>query len=480
MAPRTLLLCLLAPVALAQLLTPFDEEPPEDERPPPPLSPDKEHYLCFVNADAATQTSEALPADPSERSLPAKGFADGGALSSFFRESPDSSCAFVYITPVARSGWLRGVFAALRGRVGRVAVLEKVDSAEATCADLVSAKKEGVIERERCRLSSLRSGYGECKCTKRARSKGRPLLCVPPEHPFRALRPSPLGSDTASGAGVCILRMSYYPEHRADAPLATYTPHRPYPKPTDRVTACGLAYINSRRVLDGTAETMRSWVPRFLHPQNFPLFVFRERDRIPEADIVKHLHLQRDGDDWSTDTPAYSNVKVPVFLGSVLEEVVEDGVNRTELRGVRPRCGCPPTCGPHTRKSPEGYMVNTLRYVLGTRVFTLELLQDERLRQYDFVIKVDWDIRFFKTVEIPILEKVIAGKYLGFHTGYANNGRGCSRDAQAAVDAFALSRGLRARSAGDWAFENDDVAWHSALFMVWTGLVLSPAVRWRR
>eukprot|EP01065_Artemidia_motanka_P027078 TRINITY_DN32312_c0_g1_i1.p1 TRINITY_DN32312_c0_g1~~TRINITY_DN32312_c0_g1_i1.p1 ORF type:complete len:642 (+),score=192.83 TRINITY_DN32312_c0_g1_i1:56-1927(+) len=445
-----------------------DEEPPEDERMPDEnsqLAPQRPVFCRVWQAGVAEPERQGWqPAG-----MPVERFRDGAELREFFSSNPDAGCVYAHVVsgPGAKTDdprWLHKVIEALHGNLEREAVITHLDN-DRTCKSFTGVKRLGLIERERCHLTPvLGNDYAWCKCHQSRRTP-KSLICVPDTHKFY-LNPSPLLGQNMT----CVARLSYKPQHLRDVAAPTYTPHKPYPTEATSARAAALAYINSERVLEGTAETFRTWVPHFLVPQGIDLFLIREETRIQEEDVVRLFRLQPDGDGY------YSTVRgvrsTPVYL-SKITEAFPPGVDPAVLGHVRPRCGCPPLCTGPTPRSPDGFMINGLRYVQGTSVFTYELLKDGRLREYDFLIKLDWDIRFFRTLREQLIPQVVDAKAIGFHTGFANNGNGCSRGTQISMDTYAESQGTRAKSAGDWLYENEALAWHSALFGLWTGLLFS-------
>ena len=431
---------------------------------------------------------EHTPGEWEPEGLTAVAFDSVQKLQEYLDGNPKHTCKYVHIATFKQKhsehgAWLTDAILALRGRVVEDVILDNVDDG-GICRSLERAKAEYLIERDRCRAGT-NTEYKWCRCRGH---KSKTLTCVPPEHPLR-LDPSPLRLDDEGGMR-CLFRITYAASHSVDLPTPTLTPHRPYPTNPTTVRGAVLAYINSAKILKGTADTFRTWLPHFLIPQNVPsgpqkqemhLFLIRETGKFfqTEADLISTFRLSKVKEEAEGLGPYYTTTAVPgaevvkIFL-STSEEKLPSGLDHEVLRSVRPRCGCGPVCSFPTHKSPDAHMISSLGYVQGTSAFTEELFRDARLQQYDFVIKLDWDIWFFRTLKTPVLRSVIDSGAWGFHTGFANNGNGCSRDAQRAFDGYARKKRQRPSAAGEWLFENEQTAWHSALFGMWTGLVLSP------
>eukprot|EP00755_Sulcionema_specki_P017233 Sspe_Gene.11037::Locus_3718_Transcript_1_1_Confidence_1.000_Length_1921::g.11037::m.11037 len=435
------------------------EEPPEDERTPPPPPPGADMVACRV------WLTDGTPGAWEHADHEVVRFGGASEIEKYFAANPSKMCMYVHIVSGKSppKGWLYEVMGALRGHVHLEAIVDDLDSTN-TCKDFSSAKAVNFIERERCRLR--RDEYLRCRCISK-RHVRKNLACVPGSHPMY-LDPSPLANHTMR----CIARFTYKARH-LDTRVATYTPARPYPSDPTTATAAVLAYVNTKNVLKGTAEVFKTWAPFFLRPQNISLFIFRETTRVTLDEVVAAFDLvPAEGDSYK----ARGTPSPPIYL-STTRETYPTNLSKWDLYKVRPRCGCPPICLPVTKRSPDGFIISGLRYVQGTSVYTWELLQDTRLLNFDFVIKVDWDIRFFRPVRPKIVEQIVEAKAFGFHTGFANNGAGCSRDTQKAMDLFAVTKGVRARSAGDWLYENEALTWHSSVFGVWTGFLFSKEYR---
>eukprot|EP01062_Namystynia_karyoxenos_P003356 TRINITY_DN1119_c0_g3_i2.p1 TRINITY_DN1119_c0_g3~~TRINITY_DN1119_c0_g3_i2.p1 ORF type:complete len:638 (+),score=178.70 TRINITY_DN1119_c0_g3_i2:101-2014(+) len=454
-----------------------EEEPPEDERQPEEggRSTPARALFCRVYPDGVPEPGDQPWQPPG---LAVERFHDGRSIQQFFERNSDAACQYAHVVsgsrPTRGSGedpqWFHKVVEALRGNLERELVVANMEN-EKTCKSFVGVKRLGLLERERCRLVPLLADeYAWCRCHLGKRTP-KNMICVPGSHKFY-FSPSPL----ANSSMTCVARLAYKAQHLAGAPAPQYTPHRAYPKDPYAATAAALAYINSQRVLEGTAETFQSWVPRFLAPQGIELFLIREARRIQEEDVIRLFGLSRARGGGHWEATVRGRQSPPIYLSNV-SEGFPPGLDASALARVRPRCGCPPLCTGPTSRSPDAFMINGLRYVQGTSVFTDELLRDRRLARYDFIIKLDWDIRFFRTLREPVIQHVVRAGAIGFHTGFANNGNGCSRGTQLAMDSYAESRGTRAKSAGDWLYENEALAWHSALFGLWSGLLFSPEYR---
>ena len=408
------------------------------------------------------------------------------------------SCAMVHIAvrgAVLEASWLYNVVLALQGHVVGDVFVEDVDHRD-ICKDLQRAKGEYLLERERCRFGSNEE-YRWCRCRSGRHAK-KNLICVPDSHALQ-YSPSPLKGNTSM---VCLFRLSYKASHIPDGMSPNFIPHKKFPTnptPATPVRTAVLAYVNSKRLLEGTVETYRTWMPKFFIPQTqgkdagsyiTDLFVMRETTRreISEDDIIRSFGLKtpkmrQTWGEWvntgnDTSKRYVSSIGgdaaegVGIFIGQAAEGY-PPGLDSSELLSVRPRCGCQPLCAAPTKRCPDAFLISSVGYVRGTSVFTHELLQEPRFKHYDFLVKLDWDIRFFRPYDTPLMKRVVESQAWGFHTGFANNGNGCSRDTQRAFDAYARTKGEKAVSAGDWLYENEQTAFHSALFGVWTGLVLS-------
>ena len=285
--------------------------------------------------------------------------------------NPQFVCKYVHIRsgnkPLPDNSWMHLMVVALWGRVEQELVIENLDTKH-MCKALVGLKREHFIERERCRFGT--ADYEWCRCSRGSR-KPKNIICVPEDHKLLTT-PSPLLNATMT----CVAKMSYRPDHLSVGTAnPKITSHRPYPTDPSSVKTAVLAYINSPRVLQGTSETFRTWIPWFLKPQGFHLFMFRETFRISEEDIVKTFNLKRTPGTADQYTATVAKVESPPIFVSHVSEEFPPSLNTSILERVRPRCGCPPLCTGATRKSPDGFMVNGLRYVQGTSVFTLELFQ---------------------------------------------------------------------------------------------------------
>ncbi|KAJ9461538.1 hypothetical protein DIPPA_00162 [Diplonema papillatum] len=407
--------------------------------------------------------------------LPVVHFVNSTDVASYFESNPDHYCKYAHWDPGnarhPEQGWLAATVRALRGRVENELVVEGVGDAE-MCRGFITLKGQYVIERERCRFGG--GQYRWCKCQS-GRKALKVLICVPEGHET-LLQPSPLDKSMT-----CIARLTYTTpptEQATNLPHPTFTPARPYPTLTPgkhssaTVRTAVLSYVNAPNILDGTAETFRSWVPFLLKPQNMSLFIFREETRITAQSVIDAMKLTKTPGTDEYTAVVSGHESPPIYLATV-KEAFPEGLNATALAAIRPRCGCGPLCAYPTRNSPDAFMISSLRYVQGTSVFVQELLRDPRLRAFDFVIKIDWDIRLFRTLTHDIMAEVVSGGRWGFHTGYAANGNGCSRDVTRGIDAYARANGVRPASAGDPLFDNEQLTWHSAFFGVWTGLALS-------
>eukprot|EP01061_Rhynchopus_euleeides_P010777 TRINITY_DN2034_c2_g1_i1.p1 TRINITY_DN2034_c2_g1~~TRINITY_DN2034_c2_g1_i1.p1 ORF type:complete len:652 (+),score=165.41 TRINITY_DN2034_c2_g1_i1:41-1957(+) len=433
-------------------------------------------------------------------------FSGPESIGKHFEAHPDDACKMVHISrqdlALPEPRWLLKSILELRGFVEGDLFVEDVFHRD-FCKDLQRAKLDFLIERERCR-SAGHTEYKWCRC-RSGRHAPKNLICVPPTHLLQ-YESSPL-LDGGKNSMVCLFRLSYKPQHNRRGTPVKVTPHRPYPTLDRPVSTAVLAYVNTQRLLEGTAQTFRTWVPHFFIPQNADklqfrtdLFAVREvsRREIQVEDIVKAFALHAvqgeratwrkwagGGSDnsgvfgsprYATSVSGAAEDSFGIFIGDATEGY-PPGLDSRELTSVRPRCGCPPLCAFPTKRSPDAFLISSLRYVQGTSVFTWELFSDPRMKEYDFLVKLDWDIRFFRPYHTPLMRRVVESGAWGFHTGFANNGNGCSRDAQRAFDGYARSRGEVAQSAGDWLYENEQTAWHSALFGIWTGLVMSPEYR---
>eukprot|EP01060_Flectonema_neradi_P033095 TRINITY_DN5446_c0_g1_i2.p1 TRINITY_DN5446_c0_g1~~TRINITY_DN5446_c0_g1_i2.p1 ORF type:complete len:385 (+),score=52.56 TRINITY_DN5446_c0_g1_i2:38-1192(+) len=291
-------------------------------------------------------------------------------VAAYIMMNPEFVCKYAHIKtgglPLTDNSWMHLMVVALWGRVEQELVIENLDNKQ-MCKSLVGLKREHYIERERCRFGT--ADYEWCRCARGSR-KPKNIICVPEDHKLLTT-PSPL-----IGAHMtCVAKMGYRPDHLDSASNPKITAHRPYPTDPSSVRTAVLAYINSARVLQGTSETFRSWVPFFLKPSGFHLFMFRETFRISEEEIIKTFNLKRTPGTADQFTSVVGTVESPPIFVSHVNEEFPASLNSSILERVRPRCGCPPLCTGSTRKSPDGFMVNGLRYVQGTSVFTMELFQ---------------------------------------------------------------------------------------------------------
>eukprot|EP01059_Diplonema_ambulator_P000736 TRINITY_DN10599_c0_g1_i2.p1 TRINITY_DN10599_c0_g1~~TRINITY_DN10599_c0_g1_i2.p1 ORF type:complete len:597 (+),score=104.81 TRINITY_DN10599_c0_g1_i2:59-1849(+) len=459
--------CFTAACLASKTFVEAEEEPPIDLRPVPAIEPKFEKlvmcrvWLKDVETPSWQPTGVAVVT-----------FKTSQDIRDYFSkpENDRVGCIYAHWVPggqiLPEQRWMHNTIEALWGRVERDLIVQGMGDPE-VCKGFVGAKGAHLIERERCKFGD-QSNYGWCKCHS-GRKVPKTLICVPESHKL-AYDMSPLLDHKMT----CVTRHAYRPVHVPQGAQPVITPRRPYPQPGSSVKTAVLAYVNSQRLLEGTAETFRTWVPYFLQPLKMSLFFFREKTRITQEEMVKAFRLSpTPSDPTRYSTTAVSGGYDAIYLAEATE-VFPETLNHSVLAGIRPRCGCPPLCSFPTHRSPDAFMISGLRYVQGTSAFTQELLGDPRLADYDFLIKIDWDIRFFRTVPVDVMKEVVEAGAWGFHTGFANNGNGCSKDTQRAMDAYARLKGTRAKSAGDWLYENEQLTWHSALFGVWTGLVLSP------
>jgi len=83
------------------------------------------------------------------------------------------------------------------------------------------------------------------------------------------------------------------------------------------------------------------------------------------------------------------------------------------------------------------------------------------LRKYEYWIKVDVDIWMFRPFPFNLVDTLAASGAIFAHTGFANNGNGCSRNLHASILNFTDTHKIKIVSEAEKWWKDDDAVFYS-------------------
>eukprot|EP00760_Papus_ankaliazontas_P006665 PhM_4_TR13131/c0_g1_i1/m.17990 len=259
----------------------------------------------------------------------------------------------------------------------------------------------------------------------------------------------------------------------------TFTPYKPYPTRGDDARAVIVLFLTDPHY-HGTKLfklTLPRLIQHFLVPQrNIDLALYYDREKMTLQDVegllppnstrIPNHYNHNNKNDGDSDAVLYIvDPRLrdhPVYVRGIVQtfpSYIEANRSLLTRRDWR-RCGCPPFCP---------LKQATVGYIQGTRWYTHDIFFEPHVLRYDFWIKLDVDIWFFRPVPYNVVGEMVKRGALFMHTGMVDNGHGCSDELQGAIEAYCEERNLRPVAEGQTWFTNDKWTFYTNFVATWVG-----------